>query len=305
MRVRILALDQGVVRQPELIRRTQAEVVSLEDWGPHLRLGCRHKDFRRFEEELARRAARAAEPSLSFIGSGDFHHVSLALLRSLDRPCNLLVLDNHPDWMRGVPILHCGTWLHHAARLPHVRRIFHVGGDVDFDNGYRWLAPWSLLQSGKIVVIPARRFFQGRAWDRIAHDPVRDNPDEPASRDRLQQLLWPHRFQLASFPLYVSFDKDVMPATEASVNWDSGYLTRSEVFEFLNLFQEASKGLIGMDVVGDWSPVHAEGLVRRTLLWLEHPAVTGDWEGAFQVNERFNLALSEWLGSRAKWRAAA
>ena len=101
------------------------------------------------------------EPTLTFYGSGDFHHVSLALVRRRRAPFNLLVLDNHPDWMRGVPFLHCGTWLYHAARLPQVRRIFHVGGDVDFDNVYRWLAPWPLLHAGKIVTLKNLEFRLG------------------------------------------------------------------------------------------------------------------------------------------------
>jgi arginase family enzyme len=298
MHTRILALDNGVVRQTRLIRRTQAEVIDLEDWGPRLRLLCRHRTFRRFEADLQRRTSRQQGPALTFVGSGDFHHISLALIRALDRPCNLLVLDNHPDWMRGVPILHCGTWLYHAARLPHVHRIFHVGGDVDFDNAYRWLAPWPLLRSGKIVVLPARRAFWGRAWSQVPHQPVRSSADDPASGERLWQLLWPYRFDLASRPLYVSLDKDVLPATEAAVNWDSGHLTRREVFDLLALFQEASGGLLGLDVVGDWSRVHAEGLLRQTLLQMEHPAVER-WEGTFALNERFNLALVDWLNSRA------
>ena len=57
-------------------------------------------------------------------------------------PFNLLVLDKHPDWMRGIPFLHCGTWLHHALQLPTLNRVIHCGGDLDFDNAYRWLAPW-------------------------------------------------------------------------------------------------------------------------------------------------------------------
>ena len=88
------------------------------------------------------------------------------LLARQASPCNLAVIDNHPDWMRGVPFLHCGTWVHHAARLSHVRRIIHIGGDVDFDNLYRFMAPWPALHRGKITVIPARRSFGRGQWRR-------------------------------------------------------------------------------------------------------------------------------------------
>src|SRR5205085_5166162 len=142
--------------------------------GPRIRLGCSFGRFRLFERALAATLADEEDvgPALTFYGSGDFHHVSLALLRRLPGPCNLLVLDNHPDWMRGVPFLHCGTWLYHAARLPHVERVFHVGGNVDFDNYYQCMAPWPLLISGKISVYPGvRRFHRGR-WKNIPTEPI-------------------------------------------------------------------------------------------------------------------------------------
>src|SRR5205823_5520334 len=133
--VRILDLDGGVARQRRLAALA-SRTLPLGEWGPRLRLACGWRSFRRFEEALARAAGAPGDdrPGITFVGSGDFHHVSLALVRRLRRPCNLLVIDNHPDWMRGLPFLHCGTWLYHAARLPHVCRVFHVGGEVDFDN---------------------------------------------------------------------------------------------------------------------------------------------------------------------------
>jgi hypothetical protein len=204
--------------------------------------------------------------------------------------------------------LHCGTWLYHAARLPHVRRIFHVGGELDFDNAYRWLAPWGDLVGGKITVVPAVRRFRGRRWSRIDHRQLRELPDEPAGRERVEQLLSPFRFELRSLPLYVSLDKDVMNAGEATVNWDSGFLAAAEVLDILGAFLDAAGGeLAGMDVLGDWSPVHVRGLLRRALHWTEHPRLSVDAEKATALNERFNLALVEALAlpRSGQYRAAA
>lgn len=294
MRTRILNLDGGIVRQTLLTRRTRAAVLPLREWGPRLRLACRHGSFARFQKRLARYLGSQydTEPFLSFIGSGDFHHISLALLRRLRGPFNLLVLDNHPDWMRGVPLLHCGTWLWHAAHLPGVQRIFHLGGAVDFDNAYRWLAPWPLLRSGKIVVAPARQRFHGRWWDKMAHRPLRPSPERPATREDIESWLAPYRDDLAAWPLYVSLDKDVLPATEAVVNWDSGHLSVAEVLAVLEAFgNAASENWAGMDLVGDWSPVRTSGLLRRFLDWSEHPTLTLDAEEATRCNEALNLRL--------------
>src|SRR5262249_25661549 len=159
----ILDLDGGVVAQHPLLNAYTPEVVSLRDWGPRIRIGCSFGAYRRFERHLEERLnPTPTESVLTLYGSGDFHHVTLALLRRLREPFNLLVIDKHPDWMRGVPVLHCGSWLLHALRLPNVRRVFHLGGELDFDNVFRWLAPWRQLRDGKVSTYPAiRQFVRG------------------------------------------------------------------------------------------------------------------------------------------------
>lgn len=102
MQTRIFDLDDSLVRQHQLLRQSRAGILPLREWGPVLRMACSHGSFRRFEDRLTTLLGGESERQscLNFLGSGDFHHVSLALLRRLRRRCNLLVLDNHPDWMR-------------------------------------------------------------------------------------------------------------------------------------------------------------------------------------------------------------
>jgi hypothetical protein len=298
LQARVLDLDGAVCRQEGLLRRVRPDVVPLQAWGPQVRLACLWRTFRAFERQVQELTGSASDsrPWLTFVGSGDFHHVSLTLLRRLRTPCNLLVLDKHPDWVRGVPVLHCGTWLYHAALLPHVHRIFHVGGELDFDNAYRWLAPWGLLRSGKIAVVPAVRRFRGRRWARVPQEPLRRRPDEPAGREQVAACLGPFRKELAARPLYVTLDKDVLSADEAAVNWDSGALVKSEVLELIRAFRGAAGGLAGMDIVGDWSAVRIRGLLRRVFHWTEHPATRVDPTAATALNERLNLDLMLGLG---------
>lgn len=291
MPIHVLDLDGAIVGQ-SLGR--EARLVPLQDWGPRIRMASSFGRFRRFAAALPREVEKG--PIVSFIGSGDFHHVSLALIERLTQPVNLLVIDNHPDWMRGVPFMHCGTWLYHAARLPHVQHVFHVGGDVDFDNAWRWMAPWPDLRSQKIRVLPARRPYERGAWRRVPHWPVRERPDV-ASR---------FADELARFPLYVSVDKDVMPADEAVVNWDSGHLRLEEVIRILEGFLRAAGGrLAGMDTVGDWSPVRMSGWLRRALHLTEHPRLDVDPATATRQNERVNRALLDTLASCCRERFAA
>lgn len=297
MHVRILDLDGALNQQHQLHRQYDPTVHDARAWGPKIRLGCAFGQFRCFE--------RAADemlhedrpgPALTFYGSGDFHHVSLALLRRLPGPFNLLVLDNHPDWMRAIPIMHCGTWLYHAARLPQVQRVFHLGGNVDFDNAFRWLAQWRLLRSGKITVLPGVRSFRGGRWDRVPNEPLRPDLHTPLSAMRLAWLLRSYRADLRRYPIYISLDKDVLLEQEAAVNWDSGKLTLAEVGQILGAFLDAADGeLAGMDIVGDWSAVQTRGLLRWGLHVTEHPRLTVTPEEAAARNERTNLGLMRYL----------
>jgi hypothetical protein len=298
MRMRVIDLDGSITAQDRVLRTFEPEVHELRRWGPRLRLACRWKRFYRFERRLDRDlGARAClDPYITLLGSGDFHHVTLALLRRLRQPFNLLVLDKHPDWLRGLPMLHCGAWLNHAARLPNVRRIFHLGGDKDFDNACRWLAPRKLLESGKIVTLPAMRTFQTGFWRGLPHQPLRPHFDRIVDRDRLEELLWPYLEELDRLPLYISLDKDVMWMPESITNWDSGQLDLTEVQEILQFFLKAAgNDLIGMDIVGDWSRVATQGLVRRLLHRLAHPEQRIDAEQARLCNERTNLMLLRFL----------
>ncbi len=295
MDARILNLDGGLVAQQGLVSRS-ALVADISAWGPRIRMGCSFGRYRRFERALAEGIGARFDqaPTVTFVGSGDFHHVSLALVRRQTTPVNLLVLDNHPDWMRGVPIMHCGTWLYHAARLPSVRQVFHVGGDVDFDNYYRWMAPWPALDEGRIAVLPARRRFRVGRWRRIPGVPLLAGA--PITPERMNDLLAPYQDRLAACPLYISLDKDVLQAIEGPVNWDSGHLRLTDALTVLGAFLEAAGGrLAGMDVVGDWSPVRVSGPLRWFLDWSEHVPAQVDPAAAAEQNQATNLRILDFI----------
>jgi hypothetical protein len=292
MEVRILDLDGSVPSERQLMASLQPRIIPMEEWGPRIRLACSFPRFRAFEKALAdRMPASQTGPTCTLYGSGDFHHVTLALLRRLERPFNLLVLDNHPDWMRHIPFLHCGTWVHHAARLPHCQRIFHVGGDVDFDNAYRHLAPWHQLRRGKVITMPARRGFVRGNWRGIICDALRDVDEERLSPRRLEERLRPFRTVLGYMPLYITIDKDVLRPDDACVNWDSGHLSLAEACDVVRSFTAAAGAIAGIDLLGDWSPVIVKGALRRLMHMTMHEHRLVDPRAAARCNQRANLAL--------------
>jgi arginase family enzyme len=293
MQLRVIDLDGSISAQAALIDRFSPEILDFSHWGPRLRITCGFGAFRRFQQQFEEKTA-IHDPRLTFLGSGDFHHATLALLRQLTEPFNLLVIDKHPDWMRAIPVMHCGTWLWHALRLPTLKRVFHIGGDLDFDNLYRWLAPWPDLRSGRVKVIPAYRHYRRGGWNELAHRPLMRAGDPAAMAEVLEEALRDDRNDLSSRPLYISLDKDVMCAEEAAVNWDSGTLGFQEVRDVLDWFHEASGGhLAGMDVVGDWSPVRLRPGLRTFCHWTEHPALAINPEAATGINQAMNLAIAD------------
>jgi hypothetical protein len=64
----------------------------------------------------------------------------------------------------------------------------------------------------------------------------------------------------------------------------------------LQAFAQAARGhVLGIDVLGDWSPVILEGFLRRALHVLEHPARVIDPAEANRRNETTNRALLRFL----------
>ncbi len=287
--VRILDLDGAVVPQASFFDDRQTEWTSALDWGPHLRLACSFSYFKEFECWLRDQSA-SEDPAVTFYGSGDFHHVTLALIRQIREPFNLLVLDKHPDWMRGIPFLHCGTWLRHALRMPTLKRVFHCGGELDFDNAYRWLAPWPELASGRIVVFPAARRFRRGRWAGLSVHPLQGPRDSVAGM--LAEALSSYGEALRRCPLYVSIDKDVLCFGDAAVNWDSGLLRLGDAVTVVEAFLSASDGrLAGADVLGDWSPIRLAHWLNRLCDRVDHPSPAHDPLEAAERNGKANAAL--------------
>jgi hypothetical protein len=275
MRARILDLDGTVAEQAELRRVLQPEVIDLRAWGPRLRLGCSWRRFRAFEQALDLPTSGSA-PQVTFLGSGHFHHLTLALLRRIDVPFNLLVLDALTDCRRGLPFLCHRNWLKHLHRLTQARCVYHLGSSR---------CARSLKQARAMVVFALAEAAGGAPG-------LRTNSYQRCDPKRLEGLLGPHAAELQRRPLYISLDKSVLVLRDAEVNGEPGHLWREELIEIIGLFMRLSAGrLHAMDVVGDWSPVQTDSFVAN---WLARWMRCG-WhvhaEHARTLNQRTNLSL--------------
>ncbi|MCF7751055.1 hypothetical protein KQ945_09890 [Bacillus subtilis subsp. subtilis] len=282
----ILDLDGSVLPLP------QARAIALPHWHDPLRFACRHATLARFGKEVL--AAVPATPGTVLLGSGDFHHLSLVLLRRLSArpPFQLVVLDNHPDNMRFPFGMHCGSWVNAAAALPQVSHV-HVLGITSPDIGRRhaWENHWSPLWRGRLTywcmdveVGWAHALGMGAAFRRFPH------PQALLAAFAAEQAATPR-------PTYLSIDKDVLAEDVARSNWDQGRFQLADVQAVIDALRTG--GLVGSDITGDVSLARYRSRFKRWLSALDgqpqiDPATLPAWQRRHQqVNAQLLAALAD------------
>ena len=166
MELRILDLDGSVTAQHGLQPLTTAN---------RRKRRIRERAFASPSHSLASGNSNAASkrcsvpvndtPALTLYGSGDFHHVTLALLRRLTTPFNLLVLDKHPDWATA------------AKAFPRRPRVFFEEWNDPLISGIQWVEELIEIAGGD-VIFPELRSC-GKAQDRVVEsaEVARRNPE--------------------------------------------------------------------------------------------------------------------------------
>jgi hypothetical protein len=198
---------------------------------------------------------------------------------------------NPPDWVRLANPAHFGSRVGGAARLPHVARVVTVGvcsDDIDRPEGKR--ADLDLLNEGRVELYAYRAprggssiVLAGREW------PTIEAMGEAAFLDFL-----PTRISTAA--VYLTIDKDVLRAGDASTNWDQGR-TSLAFLKTMLAWIGARHRVIGADVVGDWSPAVYGGGPLAALLKRGEAMLDQPWSrpgaAAQAINEPANLELLE------------
>ncbi|MCL2346439.1 MAG: hypothetical protein FWC58_11390 [Desulfobulbus sp.] len=284
-----LALDldgslRGMAR-PGLMR------IDLAGWQERIRFGCMGRDWRAFAAHLDALMPAVHGPVLT--GSGDFHHLSALLIGRQRQHAGLhvLVCDNHPDNMRFPFGIHCGSWVAHAARLPHVERIDVIGiCSPDVSVAHAWENHLRPLWRGRL------RYWTigaGLGWLRALglSDAARHFADAASLVDALRREL-----AGGQAPLYLSIDKDVLSESVARTNWDQGRLLLADL---LAIIEAAAPRLIGSDITGEVSIHHYRTRWKRWLSALDgQPAIDPDELKRWQRQQiEVNQALLDALGT--------
>ena len=265
-----------------------ARAIALGHHQETIRFGCRQSQLRQLGAELA--PALEDRPPVVFLGSGDYHHVSLLLierLRAIKTPIQVVVFDNHPDNMRYPFGIHCGSWVWHVSRLPFVARVHVVGiTSTDVELGRLWENHLGPLYSGKVVYYALQRNL--RPMQRIG---IRHSRSFQSMRELLDALL--ASLAATSEPIYLSIDKDVLSRDVVQTNWDQGVMRLDELF---NAIQGFLPRLIASDVVGEVSCYRYRSLFKRMLSGLDGqteipPQTLKEWQTRQQQVNRQLLSL--------------
>jgi hypothetical protein len=249
----VLDLDGAVAPLPGERR------IALRDRETALRFACRWRDLDGLQTALEAVPPAACGPV--FTGSGDFHHVTLALLRRLRDPIDVVVLDNHPDNMRLPFGVHCASWVGPAARLPCVRRIDVLGiASSDATAWHAWEHRLRALRRDGVrywcIGIDTRWARALGLGDRVRSFPSAERMVDAFAADQAGRTS----------AVYLSIDKDVLAPDVVRTNWDQGVLGETD----LALALECLRGrVVGSDVTGEVSRARYRSLLKRLLVALD------------------------------------
>lgn len=279
----ILDFDQSVGEISD------AKKIDLTAWQETLRFGCSRTKFQQFSAQLQQFLPEHYGTVL--MGSGDYHHISLLLIARLakyysaENPIEVIIFDNHPDNMRYLFGIHCGSWVSYVASLPFVKHV-HVLGITSHDIGisHFWENRWKPLFHTKLTywslgvnVSWAKKIGLGHAFRHFS------TPDDLIASFLSEQY---HNAE----PVYLSIDKDVLSEEVIHTNWDQGQL---QTYHLMDVISSIKQRVIGSDITGELSIWQPSNWFKRFLSSLDkQPIIPTDKLQAWQSEQhQLNLTL--------------
>ncbi|HNV87164.1 MAG TPA: hypothetical protein PKL97_09430 [Candidatus Omnitrophota bacterium] len=303
-RTRILDFDGSLILQKELLRRFSPQIADLRALGPSVRLWSDAANAERIRSVLRPEEREA----VTFLGSGDFHHITSLLLDGYREPLTVISFDHHPDWDIFPPKLGCGSWVSRALEKDWVKKIILLGmASVDLSSPFIESGNWRALKHDRLEIYP------------YAHEPSKvffrnipeNNSVETKKAFFLKKVFWrelkgkdPVLFfedllrRIPTREVYVTIDKDCLRSSYALTNWEEGAMGIDELLRFLRLIRE-NLDIVGLDITGDYSFPKSKGIARRIYARWNHPlrysARSRSQEAGTLVNETVNLKILETL----------
>jgi arginase family enzyme len=303
MRIELLHLDEGLTHQEAFLAAAEnagAYALDLRDAGRQVRLWGMDSQLGSVKSQLS----TSSEPILTFMGSGDFHHVTALLLERLveasAEPFTIIHFDNHPDWVRFSGGMHCGSWVNRALAIPSVSKIVTLGvcsHDLRFPECKG--ANLNAMREGKLELFPYahapshvwNHYGEGAGFmqqGRLIHWRNMASQDDKAFLEFLQS-------RVTTENIYITVDKDVLDVKDVVTNWDQGQMRLPQLTAIIQALG-SKYHIIGADVIGDYSAPDYAGsgftrLKKRAEIYLDQPRQRPDLKQTAAKNAVSNLAL--------------
>jgi hypothetical protein len=235
--------------------------LDLRRWGPRLRYITREEEVRDFSRELPDETVR-----FFLYGSGDFHHLSAALVLraagTTDRPIRVVCFDNHPDWDIRPPRWACGAWVNRALESAAVEGVSVWGcGNFEMDWPHRWFRNHRAMASGRLEIFP---------WTE------RQSPAAAQHFPGISRADWRGKFEefaarQSGASVYLTIDMDCLCEEDAATDWEAGLFSANDVAWAIDRLRQQTTLLSG-DMCGASSPQTYARNFQRFAGWWDHPA---------------------------------
>lgn len=302
--VRILNFDDSVTRQKRLMDRFKPIMIDLTKFGPAARLYSNEETFAKIKAALN----PSLKNSITFLGSGDFHHIAALLIDQFDEDISVISFDHHPDWDMMPPRISCGAWVTKVLNKENVKKLILLGASSgDVSPNVVQTGSYDLLKGDRVEIYPYKHkpikiflrnipknisvtvkkglFFNEIHWQEL--------------KDRNIAEFFLHILsRLPTKKVYVTIDKDCLDHQYSLTNWEEGHLELDDLLLMLKFIKENCQ-ITGLDITGDYSLVKTEGFVRTAINDIGHPrhfsARDKDQSVIDSVNEATNIRILELL----------
>lgn len=302
--LRILNFDDSLIKQKRLLEQFHPTIINLTKFGP----ACRHWMDKKTAGKIGGFLDPELKNAITFLGSGDFHHVSSLLIEQFRSPLSVIIFDYHPDWDIMPPRLACGSWVNRILKMRNILKVILVGVSSSDISSF-WVGSGNLnsLKDGRLEIYPyshppskvlfrdvpenisvqVRRglFYIDIHWQELKDKNLSDFFPQIIKRIPTQQV-------------YISIDKDVLKSDYSLTNWEEGYFELDDLLIMLRIIK-MRLDIVGLDITGDYSRMQLRNKIKAICANFDHPknytAKNKPETSIDSINEQTNISILESL----------
>lgn len=192
---------------------------------------------------------------LHFLGSGNYHYLSLFFLEKISIPFSLVVFDHHTDMQPSMfgNLLSCGSWIRNALEtIPELRELLIIGVGEESLLGTK---KTSLTTENFSIISETKQIFQCQYNQNKRTIPI-TILKETSYKETPYYENWEELYKTyLHYPVFLSIDKDVLSKEVLETDWDQGIMSWREL-------ENACKQLLyysfplGVDICGEEMESH-------------------------------------------------